>query len=76
MEQVQDGTRPKVTDIPAEHLSADLRALMEECWAHEPAKRPTMVQVAARLKAWTAPHSAVATATKRAGGDALDALMR
>jgi serine/threonine protein kinase len=76
VEQAQEGSRPKVTDIPADRITPDLRALMEECWAQEPSTRPSMAQVAAKLKAWKPPRSAVASTTRRVGGDALDALMR
>lgn len=45
--KVFSGHKP---DLPAD-LPADYEALMEECWAKDPAKRPSFKSILSRLQA-------------------------
>lgn len=56
---VQDGTRPSV---PADCLP-EFRALMTQCWAGEPGKRPAFEQIVTRLKAMLTTHAPTAAVT-------------
>jgi serine/threonine protein kinase len=54
----------------------DLKALMERCWAHEPAERPEFSELVQLLDVWKPRQSAMARATnKLGGGDALDSML-
>jgi len=72
VEEVQAGARPPLASVPRD---AALRSLLERCWEAEPTSRPAMSEVVALLAAWKPARSAVASATRKHGGDALDALL-
>lgn len=72
---VQAGERPSMSDIAQDRATPALRALIQRCWDGEASKRPSMAAVVAELTMWRPASSAVASATRRHGGDALDALM-
>jgi hypothetical protein len=73
--QVQEGARPKWTDVPAGRSSPEVRAMVERCWDETPSVRPTMSEVVECLRSWVPASSAVAAASRAKGGDALDALL-
>ncbi|KAA0172987.1 hypothetical protein FNF27_05478 [Cafeteria roenbergensis] len=72
---VQAGERPPMSDIAEGRASPALRALIQRCWDGDATKRPSMADVVAELRRWRPASSAVASATRKRGGDALDALM-
>ena len=43
--EVHKGVRPARVDHPSEQISDECWSFLEECWNHDPTKRPTMATV-------------------------------
>lgn len=61
---VMDGERPHVP--PAPHMSAEMRELIEACWAQQPDERPTFSDVVATLPGILKKGVSVDTQTNKA----------